>query len=383
MAKKTLNDLEVAGRRVLVRVDFNVPLDDSGAITDDTRIRAALPTIDYLTGKGARVVLLSHLGRPKGERRPEYSLKPVAGRLGELISAPVSFANDCIGETATEAVAALGEGEVLLLENVRFHAGETANDSEFAALLAAHGEVYVNDAFGTAHRAHASTAGVAAHVADSAMGLLMERELKFLSGELEDPARPFLVILGGAKVSGKIDVITALLEKADSFLVGGAMAYTFLKAQGVPVGDSLVEDDKLGLALEILEKARKKGVRFLLPADGLEADAFEAGANTNNTLRYAPGVGMTEGWEGIDIGEIAREEFVAEVARANTIVWNGPMGVFEIDDFAKGTEAVAEAVAAADATTIIGGGDSVTAVNKFGVADKMTFISTGGGASLE
>ena len=280
-------------------------------------------------------------------------------------------------------MAGLGEGEVLLLENVRFHSEETANDADFAKQLAEHGEVYVNDAFGTAHRAHASTAGVADFIAESGMGFLMARELKYLEGELSDPARPFLVILGGAKVSGKIDVITALLEKADSFIIGGAMAYTFLKAQGVPVGDSLVEDDKQELALEILKKAEEKEARFLLPANGLETDAFEAGANTKQTPRYAPGAGMSEGWQGIDIGDEAIVEFAEEVAKAKTIVWNGPMGVFEIDDFAKGTKAVAEAVAKSDATTIIGGGDSVTAVNKFEVAEQMTFISTGGGASLE
>ncbi len=383
MAKKTVKDLAVAGKRVLVRVDFNVPLDDAGAITDDTRIRAAIPTIEYLTEAGARVILMSHLGRPKGKPKPEFSLRPAAERLGELIAPKVNFVESCVGEKAAAAVAGLGAGEVLLLDNVRFHAEEEMNDAGFAKELAAHGDVYVNDAFGTAHRAHASTAGVTEFIAESGMGLLMERELKYLEGELADPARPFLVILGGAKVSGKIDVITALLEKADSFIIGGAMAYTFLKAQGVPVGDSLVENDKLELALEILKKAEDKGVRFVLPANGLEADAFKAGANTNQTPRYAKGAGIADGWEGVDIGNEAIAEFTEEVAKAKTIVWNGPMGVFEIDDFSKGTRAIAEAVAKSGATTIIGGGDSVTAVNQFGVAGRMTFISTGGGASLE
>ncbi len=383
MAKRTVRDLDVKGRRVLVRVDFNVPLDEAQAITDDTRIRAAIPTIEYLVGEGARVILMSHLGRPKGERKAEFSLKPAAERLGALLSAKVSFVDECVGSKAAEAVGALGEGEILLLENVRFHAEETQNDADFAKQLAAHGDVYVNDAFGTAHRAHASTAGVADHIGECGMGFLMERELKYLREELEDPARPFLVILGGAKVSGKIDVITALLEKADSFIIGGAMANTFLKAQGVPIGESLVEDEKLDLALEILKQAEQQGVRFLLPANGLETDEFKAGAATRETPRYGPGAGVSEGWQGIDIGQEAIVEFKDEIAKAKTIVWNGPMGVFEIDEFAKGTEAIARAVAASGATAIIGGGDSVTAVNKFGVADQMTFISTGGGASLE
>lgn len=383
MAKKTVRDLQVKGRRVLVRVDFNVPLDDAQRITDDTRIRMALPTIEHLVGLGAKVILMSHLGRPKGERKAEMSLKPAADRLGELVRAKVSFVDECVGAPAAEAVAALGEGEILLLENLRFHAEETANDPGFAKQLAELGDVYVNDAFGTAHRAHASTAGVAEFLSESGMGFLMERELKYLKEELADPARPFLVILGGAKVSGKIDVITALLEKADSFIIGGAMAYTFLKAQGVPIGESLVEDDKLDLALRILERAREKGVRFLLPANGLETDEFRAGAPTRQTPRYAPGAGICEGWQGVDIGEEAIAEFKDEIAKAKTIVWNGPMGVFEIDDFATGTRAIAEAVADSGATTIIGGGDSVTAVNKIGIAGRMTFISTGGGASLE
>lgn len=386
MAKKTIRDLELAGKRVLVRVDFNVPLkNDNGVctITDDTRIQAALPTIRHLIDQKARVILMSHLGRPKGEKKPELSLKPAADRLGELIAAPVKFADDCIGPSAEEAAAALKDGEVLVLENLRFYNEETANDPEFAAKLGKLGDVFVNDAFGTAHRAHASTAGVAKYVSESGMGFLMERELKYLSDELENPARPFLVIMGGAKVSDKIEVIKALMEKADTIMIGGAMAYTFQKSMGNPIGKSLVENDKLDLAKELLSLAEEKNVKILLPQDALETQEFKEGAETRNTPVYGNGQGISDDWEGIDIGKVSIEEFKKEVARAGTIVWNGPMGVFEISTFAEGTKAIADAVAESDAVTIIGGGDSVTAVNKFGVADKMTFISTGGGASLE
>lgn len=388
MAKLSIQNLNVEGKRVLVRVDFNVPLKDSDGkrvITDDTRIRAALPSIEHLTKNGARVVLMSHLGRPKGERKEEFSLKPTAERLGELIDAPVAFADDCIGDEATSAVDQLENGQILLLENVRYYNEETANDPSFAAKLAAHGDIFVNDAFGTAHRAHASTAGVTDHIDSCAMGFLVERELKYLQDELREPKRPFLVIMGGAKVSDKIEVITALLDKADSFIIGGGMAYTFRKAQGYGIGKSICEDDKLDLALDILKQAEEKNTRFLLPADNLEADDFGEDANTRFTEGYGPDGkgGISDDWEGLDIGPAAIDEFSKEIASAGTIIWNGPMGVFEIEKFSKGTQAIAEAMASSNAVTIIGGGDSVTAVNKYGLADQMTFISTGGGASLE
>ena len=388
MAKKlSVEDIDVKGKRVLVRVDFNVPLKDGddGArvITDDTRIVAALPTIKHLVAGGGRVILMSHLGRPEIERDPKCSLKPAAERLGELLEAPVSFCDQCVGPVANAAAEALNDGEVVVLENVRYHDEEKANDADFSAQLAELGDIYVNDAFGTAHRAHASTAGVAAHFEQRAMGFLMQRELAYLIDELAEPARPFLVIMGGAKVSDKIQVITALMEKADAFIIGGAMAYTFRKAQGFPVGRSLVEDDKLDLAREILALAEEKNTRFLLPANTLETQEFKEGAEVRQTPLYAEGQGVSEGWEGVDIGDAAIEEFRKEVGGAKTIIWNGPMGVFEISTFSRGTQAIAEAVAETDAVTIIGGGDSVTAVKKFGLADKMTFISTGGGASLK
>jgi 3-phosphoglycerate kinase len=382
MPKLSIRDLDVQGKEVLMRVDFNVPLKE-GAITDDTRIQAAVPSIQHLLKGGARLVLCSHLGRPDGEVMAEASLRPVAVRLAALLGMPVGFAEDCIGADAAGARAALAAGEVVLLENVRFHAGETKNDAGFAKELAGAASIFVNDAFGTAHRAHASTEGVTHFVEKSAMGFLIELELEYLHGRLEDPARPFLVIMGGAKVSDKIQVITALMEKADAFLIGGAMAYTFRKAQGYTTGGSRVENDKLDLALDILKKAEEKGIRFLLPADTRVTQEFREGAPTEVTGVYGQGGGIADGWEGIDIGDVAIEEFKAEVARAKTIIWNGPMGVFEIDSFALGTKAIAEAMAASDAVTIVGGGDSVTAVKKFGLEDKMTFISTGGGASLE
>lgn len=386
MSKLTYRDIEVAGRRVLVRVDFNVPLAEEGGkrvITDDTRITEALPTITYLREKGARVILMSHLGRPKGQVNEKYSLKPVAEHLSKLLGTEVKFVGNCIGREANEAADSLKDGEVLLLENLRFYAQEEANDSEFSQALARLADVYINDAFGTAHRAHASTAGVAAYVPQAAMGALLEKELKFLKEGLSAPERPFLVIMGGAKVSDKIKVIEALLEKADVFLIGGAMAYTFAKAQGIPIGKSLVENDKLDLALDLLQKAQEKGVRFLLPVDNLETQEFKAGAHTRNTCRLEPGRGISDDWEGIDIGSETIQLYQEEIAKAKTIFWNGPMGVFEIPEFARGTFAIAAAVAESGAVTIIGGGDSVTAVNQAGLADKMTFISTGGGASLE
>lgn len=366
-----------------MRADFNVPTNEAGEITDDTRIQAALPSIKHLQEAGAKLVLCSHMGRPKGEPNSKYSLQVVANRLGELLGLEVAFASDCIGEEAAAARAALSDGSILLLENTRFHAAETANEAAFAEALAGSAEVFVNDAFGTAHRAHGSTEGVTHHVTKSAMGFLMERELEYLVGKVGNPERPLLVIMGGAKVSDKIQVITALLDKADTILIGGAMAYTFRKAQGHKVGMSLVEDDKQELALDILKKAEEKGVKFLLPADTLITQEFKDGAETKNTAPYADGGEIPDDWEGIDIGSVAIEEFKKVVAEAKTILWNGPMGVFEIDSFATGTRELAKAVAESNALSIVGGGDSVTAANKFEVADDMTFISTGGGASLE
>jgi 3-phosphoglycerate kinase len=383
MAKLSIRDIDPNGKRVLMRVDFNVPLDDNLEITDDTRIRAAIPSIEHLIEGGARVILMSHLGRPKGEKNPSYSLKPVAKRLGELISAPVKFVADCIGEDAEEAADELEDGEVLLLENVRFHKGETENDPDFAEALASLGDIFVNDAFGTAHRAHASTAGVTEYVEQSAMGFLIEKELKYLVDQLEDPPRPFVVIMGGAKVSDKIEVLNRLMDKADSFIIGGAMANTFRLAQGYQIGQSLAEADKTGLALEILKKAEDKGIRFLLPVDTRHTAEFRDDAPTEVTAPWGEGGEIPEGREGIDIGDKAIEDFAAEIARAGTVIWNGPMGVFEKRGFDIGTKAVAEAMANSNAVKIVGGGDSVTAVNQCGVADKMDHISTGGGASLE
>lgn len=382
MAKLSIRDLDVSSKEVLMRVDFNVPLKD-GVITDDTRIQGAVPSIRHLLADGAKLVLCSHLGRPQAGPEPKFSLAPTAAKLGEILGLTVKLAPDCIGGEVAALRAALQPGEVLLLENTRFYPEEEANDAAFAEKLAGTAEIYVNDAFGTAHRAHASTEGVTHFVKQSAMGLLMERELEYLDGKLQAPEKPFLVIMGGAKVSDKIQVITALMEKADAFLIGGAMANTFRKAQGYQTGNSRVEADKLDLALDILAKAEAKGVRFLLPADTRVTQEFKEGAETKVTGIYGQGGETPEGWEGIDIGDVAIAEFCEEVAKAKTVIWNGPMGVFEIASFAKGTRAIAEAMAASDAVTIVGGGDSVTAVNQFGLDDKMTFISTGGGASLE
>jgi len=382
MPKLSIRDLDVSSREVLMRVDFNVPLKD-GSITDDTRIQAAVPSIRHLLAGGAKLVLCSHLGRPAGGPEAKYSLAPAAARLGEILGQPVTLAPDCVGAETSALRASLQPGQVLLLENTRFHSEEEANDAAFAKDLAGSADIYVNDAFGTAHRAHASTEGVTHHVSQSAMGFLMARELEYLDGKLQNPEKPFLVIMGGAKVSDKIQVITALMEKADAFLIGGAMANTFRKAQGYQTGNSRVEADKLDLALDILAKAEAKGVRFLLPADTRITQEFKEGAQTQVTARYDQGGATPDGWEGIDIGDVAIDEFCDEVAKAKTIIWNGPMGVFELESFAKGTRAIAEAMAKSEAVTIVGGGDSVTAVNKFGLDDKMTFISTGGGASLE
>ena len=373
--KKTVRDIDPRGKRVLVRCDFNVPL-DGAAITDEKRIVEALPTIRYLKEAGARVILCSHLGRPKGKADPKYSLAPVAARLGELLGCPVPLAADVTGESARSLADSLRDGEVMLLENVRFDPREEKNDPAFARELASLAELYVNDAFGTAHRAHASTAGVADYL-PAVCGFLIEKELSFLGGALEEPARPFAAILGGAKVSDKIGVIRSLLAKVDSLLIGGGMAYTFIKAQGGQIGGSLCEEDKLDLARELLAEAEEKGVRLLLPVDTVIADAFREDAAT----RVVPAGQIPDGWQGLDIGPETRALFAAEVKQAATVVWNGPMGVFEMKPFAAGTEAVAKAMAESDAVTIIGGGDSAAAAAQMGVADR--HISTGGGASLE
>ena len=386
MNKLALRDLDVRGQRVLVRVDFNVPTEERDghlAITDDTRIRESLPTINYLREHGAKTILMAHFGRPKGKPVEKYSLRPVADYLHTLINHPVAFSHDTIGKIPEEIIGHMNEGDVTLVENVRFQPGEEANDPIFAEALAKLGDLYVNDAFGAAHRAHASTAGITKFVKKSAMGCLMEKEIQYLSHELAKPAKPFVVILGGSKVSDKIGVIQALMEKADAVLIGGAMANTFWKAQGVPVGSSRVEADKLDLAREILDLAKKKGVRFLLPVDALEAQKIEPGATGRNTSRVTPTHGITDGWQAVDIGHATISLYEDEIAKAKTILWNGPVGIFEIPAFATGTVAIAEALARSKATTIIGGGDSVTAVKQAGLADKMTFISTGGGASLE
>ncbi len=387
MPKLSIRDLDVSNRRVLLRVDFNVPTEEKDGrvrITDDTRIRETLPTIQYLVGRRAKVVLMAHFGRPKGQPVPKYSLEPVAERLAELLEIPVQFSPECVGGGVERRVEALEPGDVLLLENMRFHAEEEGNDPTFSQALARLGDVYVNDAFGAAHRAHASTAGVAGYLSETATGLLMEKELKYLQGELAEPARPFVVILGGSKVSDKIGVIKALMEKANTFLIGGAMAYTFYKAQGIATGNSRVETDKTGLALELLDLAKQKGVKFLLPVDNIETREIKAGTTTaRNTGRLSPGHGITDGYEAVDIGKETVELYKKEIATAKTVLWNGPVGIFEIPDFANGTFSLAKALAKSNATTIIGGGDSVTAVKQAGLGDAMTFISTGGGASLE
>lgn len=381
MAKLSIRDLDLSGKSVLMRVDFNVPLNAEGEITDDTRIVAALPSIKHLLDGGARLTLCSHLGRPKGEPDPKFSLRPAALRLAELLGKEVDFADSCVGADTEAARVALEPGEVILLENTRFHAEEKANDAIFSGNLAGNAEIFVNDAFGTAHRAHASTEGVTHHVSQSAMGFLIERELEFLCDKLATPESPFLVIMGGAKVSDKIEVITALLEKADTFIIGGAMAYTFRKAQGHPIGDSLVEADKLDLALDILRLAEEKNTRFLLPSDNRISQEFKDGGETQ--VVSSTGDGIPDGWMGLDIGDAAIAEFCDEAMKAKTIVWNGPMGVFEMASFEAGTKSLAEAVAKSDALSIVGGGDSVTAVKKYGLGDQVSFISTGGGASLE
>lgn len=380
---KIIDQVELDGKRTFIRVDFNVPLEDKDgarSITDDSRIRAALPTIRHAIDRGARVILASHLGRPKGKADPRESLAPAARHLAELLGKQVPLAPDCVGPAVAKLVADLGKGQVLMLENLRFHAGEEKNDPAFARELASLADVYVNDAFGAAHRAHASTAGMASLVPVRAAGFLLRDEIKHLGALLESPAKPFVAILGGAKVSDKISVIENLLPRIDTLLVGGAMAYTFLRARDVAVGGSRVEADKVGEAAEILTKAAARGVRLLLPEDHVVAKKPEAGAASQVTA----GAAIEDGWLGVDIGPKTRAAYAAEVGKAKTVLWNGPMGIFEIEAFAGGTVAVAHAVAdARGAFTVVGGGDSVAAVTQAGVADRIGHISTGGGASLE
>jgi len=380
MTKYSIKDLDLRGKRVFIRVDFNVPI-KNGTITDDTRITATLPTIRYALEQGATVVLASHLGRPKGKPTPEFSLKPVADRLSQLLKREAVFASECIGEPAKSAIAAAQKGsKVVLLENLRFHAEEEKNDSAFAEALSQLADVYVDDAFGAAHRAHASVAGMVSHFTSAGAGLLMEKELRYLGMALGDPERPFVAVIGGAKVSDKIEVIESMLGRVDRLLIGGAMAYTFFKALGMPVGKSLVEEDKQDAARSIIAHAKARGIVLQLPVDHIVADKIDASAKTEVLKVGDTSIGDRMG---LDIGPESARLYAGLLADAKTVVWNGPMGVFEVAPFAKGTLAVANAVAAVKGTTIIGGGDSVAAINAAGVADKMTHISTGGGASLE
>ena len=378
MNKKTIRDIDLKEKKVLVRCDFNVPMDENQNITDNRRIVAAIPTIKYLLENNCAIILCSHLGRPKGEFKPEFSLKPVAKELSRLLDIDVKMAKDVIGEDAKKLASNLHQGEIMLLENVRFHREETDNDENFAKELASFAEIFVNDAFGAAHRAHASTAGVAKFL-PAVSGFLIEKELNFLGNAISNPERPFVAILGGAKVSDKIGVIDSLLEKVDTLMIGGGMAYTFFKAQGYNVGNSICEEDKLDLAKEAMEKAKAKGVKLLLPIDTKIGKEFKPDTESK-TVAWTE---IPDGWEGFDIGEKTIEMFAEELKTAKTVIWNGPLGLFEFDQFAIGTNAIAKILADLDATTIIGGGDSAAAVEKIGLSDKMTHISTGGGASLE
>ena len=378
MNKKTVKDIDLKGKKVFVRCDFNVPMDEERNITDNTRIVAALPTIKYLIEQGCKIVLSSHLGRPKGEFKKEFSLAPVAKELSKQLGQEVLMAEDVVGESAQKLAENLQPGQVMLLENVRFHKEETDNDPEFAKKLASMAEVYVNDAFGAAHRAHASTAGIAQYL-PAVSGFLIEKELTVLGNAINNPERPFMAILGGAKVSDKIGVIDSLLDKVDTLMIGGGMAYTFFKAQGYSVGNSLCEEEKTGLALEAMEKAKQKGVKLLLPVDTKVGKEFKPDTESK-TVAWTD---IPDGWEGFDIGEKTIEMFKNELKNAKTVIWNGPVGLFEFDQFAIGTNEIAKTLADLDATTIIGGGDSGAAVAKAGLADKMTHICTGGGASLE
>ena len=382
MNKLTIEDVELNGKRVLMRVDFNVPL-ENGKVSNDKRIQAALPTIKHIVEKGGRLILMSHLGRPKGERVPEMSLKPCVPVLSGLLGKAVGFVEDCIGPEVEAAVAKLSDGDVLLLENLRYYGEETENDPDFSAKLAKLGDIYMNDAFGTAHRAHASTVGVTEHFNQCAAGYLMLRELNYIGGVLENPERPFVAVLGGAKISGKIDVISNLLPKVDRIIIGGGMAYTFFKAKGFEIGNSLLEKDKVEFAGDLLNQG---GDKIVLPVDCMVSDVFDFSARKVGVLKVVPIDGISEGFEGLDIGPETIERFKEILLNAKTIIWNGPMGVFEIDETAKGTYAIAGTLAdvtASGATTVIGGGDSASAINKAGVADKVSHVSTGGGASLE
>ena len=378
MNKKTVRDIDLKGKKVFVRCDFNVPMDENKNITDNTRIVAALPTIKYLLEQNCKIILASHLGRPKGEFKPEFSLQPVAKELSKQLGQEVIMAKDVIGEDAMKKASELKEGEVMLLENVRFHKEETDNDPEFAKKLASMAEVFVNDAFGTAHRAHASTTGIADYL-PAVSGFLIEKELKYLGNALENPERPFMAILGGAKVSDKIGVIDSLLEKVDTLMIGGGMAYTFFKAQGYEVGNSICEMDKLDLAKELMQKAKDKGVKLMLPVDTKVGKEFKEDTESK-TVKWTE---IPADWEGFDIGEETIKLYSEELQKAKTVVWNGPVGLFEFPQFAIGTNTIAKVLSELDATTIIGGGDSAAAVKKAGLEDKMTHISTGGGASLE
>jgi len=382
MAKKTIRDLgDISGKRVFVRVDFNVPMEE-GKITDDTRIRESLPTIKHLVEQKAKVILASHMGRPKGTVKPEFSLKPAADRLSELLDKPVSFASDCVGSEAESAVGKLEPGDVLLLENVRFHGEEEKNDDAFAKQLASLADVFVQDAFGSVHRAHASTVGITKHVPVSVGGLLVEKELKYLGDALANPERPFVGILGGSKVSTKINVISSLLQQVDVLMLGGGMTYTFMKAQGGTIGTSLFEESTLEDAKKALEQANQLGKKLLLPVDCVACKGDDR-PDPNAPTQVVPANAIPDGWMGVDIGPESVKLFTDEIKKARTVVWNGPVGVFELEPFANGTRKVAEAMAESDATTVIGGGDSAAAAVKFNLADKMTHISTGGGASLE
>ena len=378
MSKKTVKDIDLKGKKVLVRCDFNVPMDEQKNITDNTRIVAALPTIKYLLDNNCAIILCSHLGRPKGEFKLEFSLSPVAKELSNLLGKEIIMAKDVVGEDAVSKAKNLKQGEIMLLENVRFHREETDNDTEFSKKLADLAEIYVNDAFGAAHRAHASTAGVAQYL-PAVSGFLIEKELKFLGNAISNPERPFIAILGGAKVSDKIGVIDSLLEKVDTLMIGGGMAYTFFKAQGYGVGDSICELDKLDLATELMNKAKEKGVKLMLPIDTKIGKEFKPDTESK-TVAWTD---IPDGWEGFDIGEKTIEMFSEELKNAKTVIWNGPVGLFEFDQFAIGTSSIAKVLSEISATTIIGGGDSAAAVKKAGLQDKMTHISTGGGASLE
>ena len=378
MNKKSIKDIDVKGKRVLMRVDFNVPLDKQQNVTDDNRIRAALPTIKYILDNNAKLILMSHLGRPKGEVKPEYSLKPAAEALRELINKPVKMLSDCIGKDVHDAVSQMSDGEVVMLENLRFHKEETANESAFAEQLASLGDVFVNDAFGTSHRAHASTEGVT-HYLESVSGLLVEKEIEYFQKVLTNPDKPFIFLLGGAKVADKIPVIENMMDRASTIIIGGAMAYTFMKAQNINIGSSRFEQEMMDTAKAILQKAREKGVEIVLPIDHVVTDNIEAASN----IKITDGEAIEEGFMGVDIGPKTINLFIEEIKTAKTIVWNGPVGIFENDKFANGTKALAGAIAESEAVSVIGGGDTAAAVAKFDTADKMSHISTGGGASLE